>query len=426
MELRTHLGQDRFFWMKNEMTRSDLAPLLIEVQAPPVPTRAAHTPTHLVVVLDRSGSMAGSRLEHAKRALRDVVDQLSPTDSFGLVTFDNEVDVPVPAGPVRDRAAIKRTIDGIQPGGSTDLGAGLLIGLRKAQRLESPEGVRVLLVSDGHANIGVTDPEVLGGHVGQFVERRITTSTLGMGLGYDEALLSVIALSGGGNEHFAEEADTAAGVIAEECGDLLAQQFLACRLSVTLGSGMAAVEVLNEATMRRTPLGVDIELGGLRPEERRSLVLMFKPHPASRPGRRKLAVVRLDYVLADDLSDRSVSTSVWARVARDEERPAVVDHDVMGEVLFQRVQRRKRLGMKALNLGDTAEAERIFDAVIRLIKRSWTSLPRARRDELTAEIDFIEQMRHRVQLDGDLGASYASKAMSNHIALNSRARGRRQ
>ncbi len=183
----------------------------------------------------------------------------------------------MPAGPVSDRAAIKRAIDTVQARSMTDLGAGLIEGLRQARSLESEAGVRVLLVSDGHANSGVIDPSVLGGHVGKFLDSRITTSTLGMGLGYDESLLSAIARAGSGNEYFAEEADTAAGVIAQECGDLLNQRFLSCRLTVTTATGMESVEVINEATMTQTAAGVQIELGGFQPEQIRSLVLRFKP-----------------------------------------------------------------------------------------------------------------------------------------------------
>ena len=265
---------------------------------------------------------------------------------------------------------------------------------------------------------------MLGNHVGQHLDSRITTSTLGMGLGYDESLLSAIARAGSGNEHFAEEADTAAGVIVQECGDLLSQRFLSCRLTVTMGSGMESVQVLNEATQLPVPNGVQVELGGFQPEQIRSLVLRFQPKQASRPGRRKVAMLRLDYVLADDLSEHSVSTSVWARVARDDERDAVVDADVMAEVLFQRVQRRKRTGMQALAVGNWTEADRVLESVVRLIKRHWASIPRTRRDEFAAEIDLIDEMRTRVVMDGMVGMSFASKSMSRDLHLKSRSRGR--
>ena len=180
--------------------------------------------------------------------------------------------------------------------------------------------------------------------------------------------------------------------------------------------------MLNEATSEPVAAGVQVELGGFQPEQIRSLVLRFTPKQASRPGRRKVAMLRLDYVLADDLSEHSVSTSVWARVARDDERDAVVDADVMAEVLFQRVQRRKRAGMQALSMGDWAEAERIFERVgpahqapLGLASR------RARRDEFAAEIDFIDGLNARAgewTVRSDM--AFASKLMSADIIVKSR------
>ncbi len=322
MELNTHVSQDRFFWMKSDLGSKDRAAVIIDVEAPAVADRTEASPTNLVVVLDRSGSMSGGRLAHARKALCDIVDRLSSRDTFGLVTFDDQVEVNVPAGPVNDRDAIKRVINGIHSRGSTDLAGGLVRGLKEARRLESLSGVRVLLVSDGHANVGVTDADVVGQLAARHLEHRITTSTLGMGLGYDEILLSAIARQGAGNEHFAEEADTAAGVIAQECGELLSQRFLSCRLTVTPANGVTGMRVLNEATMRKIADGVQIEMGGFQPEQLRSLLLQFSPKQATRPGRRKMATLRLDYVLADDLSDHSVTPHGVGAGGRGDRRPA--------------------------------------------------------------------------------------------------------
>lgn len=424
MELTTRLSQDRFDWMKDEMGRADRASMLVEVVAPELEERTEATPTALVVVLDRSGSMGGERLQHAKRALQDVVERLSPADSFGLVVFDHQVSVPVPAGPLADKAAVRRAIEAVHPGGSTDLGAGLVEGLRQARRLDAGTGVRLLLVSDGHANQGVVDADVLGGHVGRHLEHRVTTSTLGMGLGYDETLLSAIARAGSGNEHFAAEADTAAGVIAQECGDLLAQRFLSCRLSIKPGSGMQSMEVVNEVTAHEGAAGLSIDLGGLMPGERRLLVVDFLPWPATRPGRRKVAKVRLDYVLADDLSDQEASTSVWGHVVRPGGRDPVVDREVVAEAIFQRVQRRKRRGMLALARGDFAEAVKMLQGAARLIERSSSSIPRDRRAEMEAELELIEQAVRHAQHGSTDQRSRTSKSMSMSIDMASRKRGR--
>src|SRR5674476_16891 len=135
---------------------------------------------------------------------------------------------------------------------------------------------------------------------GKYLERRVTTSTLGMGLGYDESILSAIAKQGAGNEHFAENADSAAGLIAQECGELLSQAFLSCRLKVKLATGARKVTLRNEFSHRRVGDELQIDLGGFQAEQMRALVLQFRPKPTQRAGRRKLATLEFEYVQASD------------------------------------------------------------------------------------------------------------------------------
>jgi len=137
--------------------------VLLELTAPPAePTSAARPPATLQVVLDRSGSMQeDDRLEGAKIALLALVDRLEPTDNFGLVAFDDQASVVVPAGPLTDKDAVRSAISQIELGGMTDLSSGYLRGLQEARRVCGPTGATVLLISDGHANQGVTDHDQL-------------------------------------------------------------------------------------------------------------------------------------------------------------------------------------------------------------------------------------------------------------------------
>lgn len=426
MELNTRLDRDRFTWMAPHLTTSDRASLLVEVTVPPLPHSGRVVATNLVVVLDRSGSMSGAPLDHAKRALCDVVDRLAPTDTFGLVAFDNAVDVVVPAGPVADRDQLKAMINRVDAGGSTDLAAGLVRGLKEARRLESTDGVRVLLVSDGHANHGVTDPEVIGRRAGQFVYDRITTSVLGMGLGYDEVLLESVARRGAGNNYFAAEVGDAVEAIAAECGELLAQRFLSVRLSVTMGNGVKEARVLGDLSHRPIADGVQIELGGFMPEQTRSVVLQFDPKQATKPGRRKVATVRVTYVLADDLEDYSVSHTVWAQVAGPNDRPAKIDREVAAEVVFQEVQRHKRRATDALQAGDLEAARRRYERALRSIRRHWPDIPRERRPEFELDILFIQSALERLEEPTTDGLEFVRKSMSANLALTMRTRDRRR
>src|SRR5688572_29237075 len=114
----------------------DQVSVMIELTAPPAPDGGGErVPSTLQVVLDRSGSMQGGRLAGAKTALTNVVDRLDPRDHFGLVLFDNTVDVAVPAARLADKAAVKHAIARVQTRGSTDLSGGYLRGLQEARRV---------------------------------------------------------------------------------------------------------------------------------------------------------------------------------------------------------------------------------------------------------------------------------------------------
>src|SRR5439155_15994486 len=138
------------------------------------------------------------RLEGAKTALLALIDRLEPTGNFGLVAFDDEALVVVPAGPLTDKEQARAAVSALDTGGMTDLSSGYLRGLQEARRVCGPAGATLLLISDGHANQGVTDHDQLHGIAHQAQGNGVSTATLGYGLGYDEELLAAIADGGAG------------------------------------------------------------------------------------------------------------------------------------------------------------------------------------------------------------------------------------
>src|SRR3954469_11751883 len=141
----------------------DQISVLLELAAPAAKRSPTRSPRTLQVVLDRSGSMAGDPLESAKGALIDLVGRLEPTDHFGLVVFDDEVHVAVPAAPLADKDVVRSLIHSIGPGSTTNLSGGYLRGLQEARRVAGDGSATLLLLSDGHANVGITDGDKLGG-----------------------------------------------------------------------------------------------------------------------------------------------------------------------------------------------------------------------------------------------------------------------
>jgi Ca-activated chloride channel family protein len=181
------------------------------------PAERPHLSVHLV--LDVSGSMAGESITNARAAAAALVDKLAPTDDFSLVTFSNEATLKVPDGLVgARREAIKKIIADIKEGGGTNIGDALTLGYTQAAAKTIPDdAVRVvLLLSDGHANMGITAPDRLAKLALDAFQKGIQTSSFGLGPDYDGALMSAVAAEGAGGYYYLRDAAQIAPALATE------------------------------------------------------------------------------------------------------------------------------------------------------------------------------------------------------------------
>jgi len=152
------------------------------------------TPLNLAVVLDKSGSMTGAKLEKTKQAAWQLVNRLAPDDIFSLVVFSDEARVLVPAQRVGDKEALKEKIDHIEADGSTALYAGVKAGARQMEEYLSSKRInRVILLSDGLANIGPSSPRDLRRLGRQLAESGMAVTTIGVGDDYNEDLMAGLA-----------------------------------------------------------------------------------------------------------------------------------------------------------------------------------------------------------------------------------------
>ena len=214
-----------------------LVDLLVRVQAPAAESRPAapRPPLHLAVVLDRSGSMSGEPLRQACRCAAEILGRLGPQDRLSIVTYDNRARVLRSCLPVADPAAIRRDLAAVRSGGNTDLHLGWATGVKELLGAHRPEVVsRVLLLSDGQANAGMVAPDELAAACAEAQAQGVSTSTYGLGQGFGEEVMTVMARHGQGRSYYGETANDLLDPFMEEF-DLLSN-LEARGLAVTLAT----------------------------------------------------------------------------------------------------------------------------------------------------------------------------------------------
>jgi Ca-activated chloride channel family protein len=358
MKLDAHLDVDLV-----AVEQDDEVTLMLELTAPMEACDAPRAAATVQVVLDRSGSMSGERLDAARHALAELAERLDPADRLGVVAFDDEVTVVVPAGPVLDKAALRAAVLAIPPGGTTNLSGGLLRGIQEARRAAGPAGATLLLLSDGHANAGVTDADRLAGVAAAARAQGVTTSTVGIGLGYDEALMAAIARGGQGSHAFAADGDGAGAVVAGEVAGLLTKTVQAASLIVRPRASVDTLTLWNDLPSQAVDGGVMIELGDLWAGETRKLVLSLAVPAIAALGLAEIATLELRYVALPVLAEETITFPLAVNVVPgDQAAGRLRDPKVQTELLFQQAQEAKRRAADALDRGDHEGARRAYAA----------------------------------------------------------------
>ncbi len=299
-----------------------------------VPAVHAHErgPLNIAVVLDRSGSMSEQgKLTYAKSAICALVDQLRGDDLFSLVIYDDVVEVPFCAGPVGDRRHIKSLIREITPRNSTNLGGGMPEGFHQACRHIRREYVnRVVLLSDGLANVGITSVDELSSIAHRYRDKGISLTTMGVGLEYAENLMMALAEAGGGNYYFIESPYGIASIMQREFG--LLGSVYACRamIELRLGSGVRVLDVIGHEWHDRDGKCM-IALGDLYGGSARDVTVELAV--PSGEGSRKVIEGALEYEEGEVARSESFAaevryTSDPGLIERDRNMPAQAKADV--------------------------------------------------------------------------------------------------
>lgn len=221
--------------------------VLVRITPPLLPLSQARPALNLGLVLDRSGSMAGRKLTAAKQAAKFAIEQLLPSDRVSLTVFDDEVQTPIPSTLATHKPQLLSIIDSIAPGGSTALHDGWLQGsLEVSQHLAPAQLNRVILLSDGQANQGETNADVIASHVRGLSQRGVSTTTMGLGDDYEEDLLLAMANSGDGNFFHIESPQQLPDFFATELTGLMATVGREVSLGIRGQNDCIVTELLNQ------------------------------------------------------------------------------------------------------------------------------------------------------------------------------------
>lgn len=223
---------------------SDIDVAIEAITSKSVETQSIKHAINLCVVIDRSGSMQGDKLEQAKNACVDIYECLGPDDLLTVLAFDDEVTSV--ANPQTPRGVVKERIQALAAGGSTDLSKGWYLGLLELQTYASDKHInRIILLSDGQANKGEQKSSVLGTESSRARnEFGITTSAIGIGTKFQEDILAALAHESGGRFWYIGEARIE-DIIKEEFGGALSVIFERPRIEVELPRGVSIIKELN-------------------------------------------------------------------------------------------------------------------------------------------------------------------------------------
>jgi Ca-activated chloride channel homolog len=335
----------------------------VELRAPEAPLREDRLAVNLAFVIDRSGSMHGDKITHARNAVVQGIRSLREGDRFTVVTYHDTVDLVVPSTTVtsESREAAVKTVRRITTGASTDLHGGWRKGCEQvAEQLGDKDVGRCLLLTDGLANVGLKDHDEIVRQCAGWRDRRVVTSSFGIGADFDETLLRRMSDAGGGNFQFIESAAQIADFVASEVGEALATTVREAVLLVDAGEG-AVVESLNDFPCRQEGGSWRVAVGSLYSGQSLTPVLRIRFPEGVAGHTRDVSVRALDQDSALGRASGSLRFT-WAAQSESDAQPRDRSVDRLAAALY--AARAERDALELNRKGDYAAARKVIETCL--------------------------------------------------------------
>ena len=327
-----------------------------------LPSAEKRPPVNVAIVLDKSGSMQGDKIEQARSAAIEAVGRLGDDDIVSIVVYADVVEVLVPATKASDRQAIVSAIEKIQSQGGTALFAGVSKGAAELRKFKQEDRVnRVILLSDGLANVGPASTSELTSLGESLLKEGISVTTLGLGLNYNEDLMTGLASSSNGNHAFIENAQDLVGVFNNEFDDLLSVVATDFEIQIDVQEGVRPVRVLGcNADIDGSK--ITLPLAQLYSKQLRYFVVEVEVQPGELGATRDLASVMVKYTNMESQTQDKLTSSLQVRFTDKVEKvTADTNSETLAFCTLQLTTERNRMATALADAGQTQEAKKLLE-----------------------------------------------------------------
>ncbi|MCA9126651.1 MAG: VWA domain-containing protein [Planctomycetales bacterium] len=370
-----------------------------------LPSDKQRLPVNVAIVIDKSGSMQGEKIEQARKAAIQAIDRLRDSDIVSVVTYDSSVNVLVPATKASDRETIRKQIASIAAGGNTALFAGVSKAAGEIRKFLDDKHVnRVILLSDGLANVGPASPAELEQLGESLIKEGISVSTMGLGLGYNEDLMTRLALASSGNHVFIEDAENLVQVFQNEFDDVLSVVAQKLNINAKLAEGIRPVKVLNYPA-NITGQFVSLDLGQLYSRQERYFVLEVEIAPGENGSNRPVASVELEYMnMYTESQDKLTSTVQVKFTDSPELAERDVDKQVAASCVIQIANERNTRATALRDAGKIEEARGLLMDNAAFLNSNYLKFG-------------VSELKLRCEINGDQAANLDSGAWAENRKL---------
>ena len=319
-------------------------------------------PINLAIVIDKSGSMSGQRIEKAREAAILAVNMLNENDTLSIVAYDSKARVIVPATKVDNKLRIIGLInENIYAEGGTALFAGLSKGIKQVENQLTKDKVnRIILLSDGQANIGPSSVDELSQLAIIAAKKNIAITTLGIGSDYNELLMSSIASYSDGNHVFVNNSADLENVFVHEFTDLMSAIAQDVVITIQLKNGVKPVRLLGRDGVIKGN-EITVKMNQLFSNQEKYVLLEVIPDKGKVGQEKTLAQVDLKY--DNLLENKTENETQEVRISYTKDKKMVDDaihHDVVVETELQKVALENEKALELYNQGKRDEAQQLL------------------------------------------------------------------